>query len=85
MALQVAKDCERAREKDDTRGVRVIDDYPEVHPAADRDRIGRQAWEEADRLADEVEGLLRQADAGAGPVAFRLGFPSSEAFAPLRE
>jgi hypothetical protein len=60
MALEVARDCERAREKDDTRGVRVIDDYADVHPAADRDRIVRQAWEEADRVRDEVAGYLRR-------------------------
>ncbi len=66
MALQVAKDCERARAKDDARGARVIDDYPDVHPAADRDPIVRQAWDEADALHDEVEGYLKQL---AGPGA----------------
>jgi hypothetical protein len=59
MAQEIAKDCERAREKDDTRGVRIIDDYADVHPAADRDRIVRQAWEEADTLRTESEGLIR--------------------------
>ena len=77
MALQIAKDCERAREKDNTRGVRVIDDYPDVHPAADHDRIVRQAWEEADRLEDEIEGYLRRVEVGVGHGAFRLGFPTS--------
>lgn len=78
MALQVAKDCERAREKDDARGVRVIDDYPDVHPAADRDPVVRQAWEEADRLHDEVEGYLHRFAAKGAPASLQLGFPMAE-------
>jgi NDP-sugar pyrophosphorylase family protein len=58
MTLQIAKDCERAREKDDNRGRRVIDDYADVHPAADRDAVVRAAWDEADRVRDEVEALI---------------------------
>src|SRR5207248_987124 len=59
MALQVAKDCEQARGKDDARGVRVIGDYADVHPPADRDRVVRQAYEEADQFRDEVvNGVL---------------------------
>jgi hypothetical protein len=58
MALEVAKDCERARGKDDTRGVRIIDDYADVHPAADRDRVVRQAWEDADHIREEVSRFL---------------------------
>ncbi|MBX9584262.1 MAG: hypothetical protein K2X87_28515, partial [Gemmataceae bacterium] len=57
MTLQIAKDCERAREKDDNRGGRIIDDYADVHPAADRDAVVRGAWDEADRVRDEVEAL----------------------------
>lgn len=78
MALQVAKDCERAREKDDARGVRVIDDYPDVHLAADRDPVVRQAWEEADRLHDEVEGYLHHFAAKGAPASLQLGFPMAE-------
>jgi hypothetical protein len=78
MAMQVAKDCERAREKDDTRGVRVIDDYPDVHPVADRDPVVRLAWEEADRLHDEVEGHLLRLAAKGAPASLRLGFPMAE-------
>ncbi len=64
MAVQVAKECARVREKDDIRGAKVIDDYAEVHPPADRDRVVRQAHEEADRLRDEVADLLARANAG---------------------
>jgi hypothetical protein len=66
VARQVAEDCERTREKDDTRGVRIIDDYAEVHPPADRDRIVRQAREEADRLREEAEEYLRRFPARSG-------------------
>jgi hypothetical protein len=58
VAVHVAKGTEKAREKDDARGVRIIDDYAEVHPAADRDRVVRLAWEEADRLREEVQSYL---------------------------
>lgn len=60
MAAEVAKDCERSRDRDDTRGVRIIDDYAEVHPPADRDRVVRQAWEDADRIRGEVTTYLLQ-------------------------
>ena len=60
MSRKVARDCEQARGKDDVRGVQVIDDYKEIHPTADRDRVVRQAWEEADRLREECEGLQLQ-------------------------
>jgi hypothetical protein len=73
-AVRVARDCERAREKDDARGARVIDDYADVHPPADRDRVVRQAWEEADRLRAEVEGRLLPALAAlAAGRAGKLG------------
>jgi hypothetical protein len=55
---RIAQDCERARLKDDARGVKVIDDYADVHPPADRDRVVRQAWEEAARLRGEIEARL---------------------------
>ncbi len=78
MVMQVAKECERAREKDDTRGVRVIDDYPDVHPVADRDPIVREAWEEADRLYDEVDGFLKRLTSRGTPAVLRLGFTMNE-------
>jgi len=67
MAVRVARAVERAREKDDTRGAKVIDDYAEVHPGAERDRVVRRAWEEASRIEDDVENLLR--GLGTAPAA----------------
>ena len=66
-AYRVAEDCKRAKEKDDARGARVIDDYAEVHPGAERDRVVRRAWEEASRIEDDVENLLR--GLGTAPAA----------------
>ena len=70
MALQIARDCERARGKDEERGARIIDDYAEVHPAAVQDRVVRLAQDEADRLRDEVMDELLAAPSveAAGPV-----------------
>lgn len=65
MSLTIAKDCERARQKDDTRGTRIIDDYAEVHPSADRDRIVRQTWEDSEVIRREVDGFLRLLSKGA--------------------
>jgi hypothetical protein len=79
MALQVAKDTERVRAKDDARGVKVIDDYADVHPAADRDRVVRQAWAEADRIRAEVEQCLGRLDhPGAGSSATRPAGSASD-------
>ena len=50
----------RARDKDDARGAAVIDDYADVHVTADRDRVVRQAWEDADRIAADVEQYFRR-------------------------
>jgi hypothetical protein len=68
MAAQVAKDCERTRAKDDTRGARIIPDYAEVHPPAERDRVVRRAWEEVDDfqdLADRFSNLSEHGNAAA--------------------
>lgn len=73
MAMQIAKDCERAREKDNTRGVRIIDDYADVHPAADRDPIIRQVWDEADHIHDEVAGYLQRFEIRGEPTSAPLG------------
>ena len=55
-ARAIAEKCESNRRKDEIRGERIIDDYSEVHPGADRDRIVKAAFEdaeEADRLTRE--------------------------------
>jgi hypothetical protein len=68
MSFTIAKDCERARSKDENRGVKLIEDYAEVHPSADRDRIVRQAWEDADIVQREVDGFLRLLSKGVSQI-----------------
>jgi hypothetical protein len=86
MTLQVAKDCERIREKDHLRGARVIDDYPEVHPAVERDRIVRHAWDEARKIAAAVEHQLDllPAAGGYGSAPMTCSFSAVDAIAPMK-
>jgi hypothetical protein len=58
MARQVARDVERARERDTLRGVKVIDDYLAAHPAVDDDAVVLAARADADRLRDEARAVL---------------------------
>lgn len=58
MLEKVGRSVERSKAKDDQRGVRIIDDYAEAHPAATEDPIVQLAQEEARRLQKEVHDLL---------------------------
>jgi hypothetical protein len=58
MLTVVASSVERAKEKDDTRGARIIDGYPDAHTPAAQDECVRQTWEETCRLRAELEELL---------------------------
>jgi carbonic anhydrase/acetyltransferase-like protein (isoleucine patch superfamily) len=58
-AQQIARDTERARERDTARGRRIIDDYEEVHPRAGDDGVVRAAWAEARAVREEVQVALR--------------------------
>jgi hypothetical protein len=68
-AQRVARDTQDSREKDAIRGVRVIDDYGDVHPPTERDRVVRLAWEEADQVQADVEEILRRVETGPGVAA----------------
>jgi hypothetical protein len=60
LAARVARDVEAGKAKDDDRGVRVIDDYADVHPPVERDRVVRQARDEAAAVRAGVERCLRE-------------------------
>ncbi len=64
---KVAQDVQRARAKDQERGLRVMADYADTHPPADRDPFVVQTWEEARRARAEVERLLARLEAPAVP------------------
>jgi hypothetical protein len=55
---RVAGDVERSKAKDDERGLRIIDDYLDVHEPASKDKFVRQTWEETRRIQHEVEALI---------------------------
>jgi hypothetical protein len=57
-AEQVARDVERARQKDDARGGRIIGDYADVHPPAGDDPVVRAAWDDARVIRGEVRHLF---------------------------
>jgi hypothetical protein len=55
---RIAREVERSKAKDDERGLRIIDDYADVHTPAARDPFVQQTWEETRCLQREVEELL---------------------------
>ncbi|MBN9520036.1 DUF4954 family protein [bacterium] len=57
MADRVARDVERARQRDDARGVRIIPDYADVHPPVGDDPVVRAARAEAEAIRDAVQSL----------------------------
>ncbi len=57
---EVAKQVQLAKEKDDERGGRILDDYAEAHePAADNSFV-REVWEKTRALHAEIDDLLGQ-------------------------
>jgi hypothetical protein len=59
--VEVARNVERSKAKDDDRGARIIDDYAEAHPAAGADPFVLQCWNDARRIEREVEEIVRSA------------------------
>jgi len=58
MQEKIAKDVQVSKEKDDIRGARIIDDYPEAHAPAAEDSFVKQTHQETAQLKKEVEKLL---------------------------
>ncbi len=61
MAERVAREVERARQRDDVRGGRIIPDYAEVHPPVGEDAIVRAARAEAQAVGAAVAAVLGSA------------------------
>jgi NDP-sugar pyrophosphorylase family protein len=59
-AFAIAENCRDSREKDHLRGMRIIDDYEEVHPATSRDRVVQAAFEEAESIRVECDRILAE-------------------------
>src|SRR5262249_2383582 len=74
----IARAVESSKRKDDERGVRIIDDYADVHVQTGQDPVVRQTWEETRRLQQEIEelvGRLPSARTTLGPLVERQPVP----------
>jgi hypothetical protein len=54
---QLGHAVQSARERDDGRGRRIMDDYADVHAPAAADELVREHWQETRRLQAEIEQL----------------------------
>jgi hypothetical protein len=59
MQEKIAKDVQVSKEKDDVRGARIIDDYPQAHAPAAQDSFVKQTHQETAQLKKEIEALLK--------------------------
>jgi hypothetical protein len=64
MLDKVASAVECSKARDHERGVRIIDDYADVHIETSADPIVRQTWDETRRWQHETEGLILQLQFG---------------------
>jgi hypothetical protein len=58
MLEEIARAVERSKARDDERGVRIIDDYAEVHVEAAQDPFVQQTWDDTRKLQSEIRQLL---------------------------
>jgi hypothetical protein len=59
MQEKIAKDVQVSKEKDDVRGARIIEDYPQAHAPAAEDNFVKQMHQETAQLRKEIEALLK--------------------------
>ena len=64
MIERIAQDVERSKSKDDQRGVRIIDDYADVHTSATEDSFVQRTWQESNKLISETKELINKLDGG---------------------
>jgi hypothetical protein len=60
MLEQVGNDVARSKAKDDERGIRIIDDYAQVHVPAASDPCVTQTWADVRKQQQEVNDLLHR-------------------------
>jgi len=56
--MQIAKDTQESKEKDDQRGVRIIADYAEAHKPAKNDGFVKETHEAVAKQCAEIDALL---------------------------
>ena len=59
MQEKIAKDVQTSKEKDDVRGARIINDYPQAHAPAAEDSFVKQTHAETAQLKKEVEAIIK--------------------------
>ena len=59
MQEKIAQDVQVSKEKDDVRGARIINDYPEAHAPASTDGFVKQTHAETAQLKKEIEALIK--------------------------
>lgn len=55
----IAKETQVSKEKDDSRGARIIKDYTVVHAPASEDSFVKQTYAETKKIKDEINALLK--------------------------
>jgi hypothetical protein len=68
----VARDVERSKAKDDSRGRQIIADYAEVHVSAAEDPFVQQTWRETRQLQARLRTVLLRLQAGKETPAVLL-------------
>jgi hypothetical protein len=53
-------DTQVSKEKDDSRGARIIDDYPHAHKPAAEDKFVKQTWAETRDLQAKIRTLVEK-------------------------
>jgi hypothetical protein len=58
MEQNIAQSVQEAKEKDDTRGAKIIADYATAHPPATEDSFVKVTWSHMEKIKKEIEMLL---------------------------
>ena len=59
MQERIAQDVQVSKEKDDKRGVKIIEDYAFAHPAAQDDGFVKQTHEETKKMQREIADIVK--------------------------
>jgi hypothetical protein len=58
----IARETQKAKEKDDLRGKTIIADYSSAHTPASKDSFVKETWARVETVKKEVEALLKKID-----------------------
>ncbi|MFH0975974.1 MAG: DUF4954 family protein [Spirochaetota bacterium] len=60
LEAEIAFDVQKAKEKDDVRGIKIIADYKDAHTDAIHDPFVKETWEAAEKMRDEIRALIKK-------------------------